>query len=678
MLVDGEQYFDAFVRACERAERSILILAWDFDSRMSLRFDASNRAGETLGDFLNRLCAARPKLRIHILDWDFPLVYGTDREYSPIFGLEWKPHRHIDFRFDDTHPVAGSHHQKVVAIDDKLAFAGGLDLTNKRWDSPQHAPDDPRRTFHDKPYPPFHDAMIAVDDEAGRKLAELARSRWQAATGRTLKPVQTRGDPWPEELAVEIENVDVSISCTLPPTDGKEGVHHIEALYLDMIARARDYIYIENQYFTSDKVGKALLARLGDPGGPEIIVNTRLLSHGWLEENTMHVLRTRLVRELRAADKHGRFRAYYPHVEGLCEGTCLDLHSKVLIVDDEWMRIGSSNISNRSMGVDTECDVTVEARGRPDVAKAIRAYRDRLLAEHAGVEQEALERELESAGSIAAAVEKVGSPGRRMMKLEAPEIYEAMLAAAAIGDMEKPVALDALVKGFAPENASRSARRKPWIGIAAIAAVLVGLALLWRYTPLADIVTADNANRWAEALAEYWWAPALVVLAYIPAMFVMFPRWLITLAAVFAFGPREGFAIAMVGAVVSGTVGFFAGRMVSRDRIRRLAGPKMNRLNAFLQKRGLFAVTVVRLVPVAPFIVVNVVMGAMRVRVHHFMIGTFLGMLPGTLAATVLSDQISAMLGDPSRVNLGLVAAAVLAIATLAYGGHRWLNRTAA
>src|SRR5688572_19656703 len=82
MLVDGEEYFAAFVRAAERAERSITILAWDFDSRMVLRYDEANEPLETLGDFLNRLCRERPKLRVRILDWDFPVVYGTDREYS--------------------------------------------------------------------------------------------------------------------------------------------------------------------------------------------------------------------------------------------------------------------------------------------------------------------------------------------------------------------------------------------------------------------------------------------------------------------------------------------------------------------------------------------------------------------------------------------------------------------
>src|SRR6185295_4788796 len=137
--------------------------------------------------------------------------------------------------------------------------------------------------------------------------------------------------------------------------------------------------YIENQYFTSEKIGAALEKRLGDPDGPEILLVTRLLSHGRVEEPTMHVLRNRLVRNLRAADQHGKFHAFYPHVEGLCEGTCLDLHSKVMIVDDQWLRIGSSNISNRSMGVDTECDVVVEAQGDEAVRAKIHAFRNQLV-----------------------------------------------------------------------------------------------------------------------------------------------------------------------------------------------------------------------------------------------------------------------------------------------------------
>ena len=135
-----------------------------------------------------------------------------------------------------------------------------------------------------------------------------------------------------------------AVSCTFPAVEPHPGAQEVEALYLDLIARARHCIYIENQYFTARRIGEALLARLAEPEGPEIVVVSRLLSHGWLEEHTMHVLRTELVRRLHAADTRGRFRIYYPHVPGLAQGTCVDVHSKMMVVDDQWLRIGSANL----------------------------------------------------------------------------------------------------------------------------------------------------------------------------------------------------------------------------------------------------------------------------------------------------------------------------------------------
>src|SRR6185436_7414198 len=143
-----------------------------------------------------------------------------------------------------------------------------------------------------------------------------------------------------------------------------------------MIAAARDTLYIENQYFTAPRLSAALEKRLAEPNGPEIVLVLRLLSHGWLEEHTMHVLRSRLIQRLQRADRYGRFKAYYPHVPGLPDGSCVDVHSKLMIVDDRVLRIGSSNLCNRSMSIDSECDVTMEARGRPQVAAAIRNFRE--------------------------------------------------------------------------------------------------------------------------------------------------------------------------------------------------------------------------------------------------------------------------------------------------------------
>ena len=675
-IVDAENYFAHFAAAAEKAERSILILAWDFDSRTVLRHDSGSPL--LLGDFLNGLAKRNRQLHIRILDWDYPMVFGTDREVPPTLGLSWKPHARVDFRFDDTHPVAGSHHQKIVVIDDRLAFSGGLDLTNKRWDTREHKAQDPRRVFDGSAYPPFHDVMIAVDGEAAQALANVARERWLLATGEPLKAVKSTHDPWPAELPVDVENSTAGISCTAPPVDNGPGIHHVERLYLDMIRAARDYIYIENQYFTSQAIGEALAARLREDTGPEIVVVTRLLSHGWLEEVTMSALRTRLVRRLRAADTHGRFHAFYPDVPGLCEGTCLDIHSKVMAVDDEWLRIGSANLSNRSMGMDSECDVTLEARGEERVKDAIRAFRDGLIAEYLATELETVSSAVRETGSMAAAIEKLNAGERTLKKLEAPALAPAQLAVAEVGDPGEPITLEKVVAKVAPEGQpvkKRPLRRIAYIG-GAILVAAIALALVWTHTPLAELVTRDNAMSLADRFAGQWWAPLVVIAAYTPASLIMFPRWIITMTAVLAFGPWQGFACAMTGAIIAGVATFLPGRLVGRDTVRRLAGPRFKGVTTFMQQRGLLAVVLVRLAPIAPFPVVNLVMGAMRVKLWHFVVGTFIGMLPGMLAATVLSDQLAAALEDPARVNGWLIGAAVLLLCTLAYFGQRMLRRT--
>jgi phospholipase D1/2 len=669
-IVDAEDYFRVFMQAAQRAQCAITLLGWDFDSRTPLAIGADGKP-ILLGEFLDRLARRNRSLRIRILDWDFPTVFGTDRE--PVRA--WKPHRRIDFRLDDTHPVGGSHHQKIVLIDDRLAFSGGLDLTNKRWDTREHKAEDPRRVFLKDPYPPFHDVMIAVDGAAAEALARVARERWRNATGETLKPVKVKSDPWPEELAVDIADCELAISCTAPLGEDSPGVRHVQALYLDMIERARDYIYLENQYFTSERIGAALKASLARPEGPEIVVVTRLLSHGWLEEITMTTLRTKLVNELRAADLHGRFHVFYSDVPGLCEGTCLDIHSKVAVVDDEWLRIGSANLSNRSMGMDTECDVTVEAKGEARVKQAIRKFRDELIAEHAGASSGDVAAAIERCGSAAAGIATLGSETRSLKKLECPDPPEAKVAIAKVGDPEEPI-FEGIVKGAVPLAAAGGfpLRRLLYI-LGGVLALAIALALAWTHTPLKDFVTRDNAMSIAGAFAGLWWAPLVVIAAYTPASFIMFPRWLITMTAVLAFGPYQGFVYAMSGVILAGIATFLPGKLVDRERVRRFAGPKLRQVTQFMEQRGLLAVTLVRLVPIAPFPVVNAVMGAMRVKLWQFVAGTFLGMLPGMIAATVLSDQLAAALEEPARVNPWMIAAALGGLAGLAFFGQRMLRR---
>jgi phospholipase D1/2 len=687
-LIDADAYFKAFVAAAEQAQRSILIAGWDFHSRTRLLCDEGSRNCELeLGDFLNRLAKERRDLQVHILIWDYPMIFGLDREWAPLSGFGWRPHRRVHFRYDNTHPISGSHHQKLVVVDDAVAFCGGIDLTCRRWDTCAHAADDARRVVQGTPYPPFHDLAMAVDGAAARALGDLVRERWRRATGETLEPVvaargrswrrlgrkQAPNARWPEGVTPNVRDVEVAISRTEPAANGSGGVREVETLYVDMIAAARDSIYIENQYFTADKVGEALERRLGEEDGPEVIVVLRELSHGWLEELTMQTLRTRLIAKLRAADRFDHLRVFYPYIAGLRPGTCIDVHSKMMIVDDDFVRIGSANIANRSMGFDTECDLTIHAQ-REDVRNAIRDLRSALLAEHLGCEPEEVQRAVGRKASLRLAIDELARDDRTLKPVTiAEEVSPAVLDVISVADPEQPVALQTLVEMFSPDVEPRKRKSRGWMKFAAAIAVVAALTAMWRFTPLAHWFEPDRVTTWARSFGDQWWAPLIVLAAYTPASFVMFPRPVITLFAVVAFGPWLGFVYALAGIEIAAWLTYVLGMLLRRDTVRRVAGSNLNRIIEMMRRRGLIAMTALRLVPLAPFIVEGIVAGAVRIKLWHFMVGTAIGMLPGTLAATILSEQLQAALEDPSEVNYWLIGAAVLIVALATWFVRRWL-----
>jgi len=677
-LIDADAYFKAFVAAARKAQRSILIVGWDFHSRTRLLCKDERGRELELGKFLNDLVKRRRGLQVHILIWDYPMIFGLDREWAPSYGFGWKPRRRVHFRYDNTQPVGGSHHQKIVVIDDAIAFCGGIDLTCKRWDTCDHAPDNQDRVVQGTPYPPFHDLAMAVDGDAAKALGDLVRERWRRASDETLAPAHVRGDAWPDDLRPDIEReVPVAISRSEPECDGRPGVREVEQMYLDMIAAAKRSIYIENQYFTADKIGQALADRLAEPDGPEIIVVLRQLSHGWLEELTMQNLRTRLIAKLKSADRYGRLRVFYPYIDGLKDGTCIDVHAKMMIVDDEVVRIGSANLANRSMGLDTECDLTIAAAGREDVRSAIAQLRCKLLGEHLGFEPDEVQRALETQGSLRAAIEALQRPERTLKPLnDVVEIPEAVLNMASVADPEKPVAFSTLTTIF--NSDVRSDRRGPaWGKIVAIVAAVAALTALWKLTPLAELLEANRITSWARRFGDQWWAPLVTIAAYTPAAVTMFPRPLITLFAVVAFGPWLGFLYAMTGIELSAWLTFVAGKRLDREAVRRVAGAKLNDIIQVLRRRGLVAITALRLVPLAPFAVEGVVAGAIRMKLWPFMLGTAIGILPGTLTSTVFGDQLQAAMEDPAKVNYWLIGAALALLGAATWFVRRWLVTSA-
>jgi len=446
LLVDGEAYFRAFAHAALRATRSIVVVAWDFHSHTRLHL---NEPGipDLLGEFLNFLLRRNRRLRIFVLAWDYPVVFGRGREPPAGSDGGWQPHRRISFHYDSTRALGAAHHQKIVVIDGAVAFCGGIDLTLGRWDTTLHSSADPRRTNVGEtvPYGPVHDVMLAVDSGAARALQSVASERWRQATGRALPTAYATGDPWPASLFPMFSDVDVALARTVPAGRSEPAVTEVETLYLDLIAAARRYIYIENQYFTSRVLGDALAARLAEP---EVVVVLKLASTGWLEAPTMSALRTVLLRKLQDADSHGRFHAWYPYTPG--ESDC-DVHSKLMIVDDEWLRVGSANFANRSMGLDTECDLVLEARGDSATRTAIASVRNALLSEHLGAARTDVQNAYAVTGSLGETIASVSTQdGRSLRRFERLDEPSPALVALANGvaDPGRPLSMGELIAGL--------------------------------------------------------------------------------------------------------------------------------------------------------------------------------------------------------------------------------------
>jgi phosphatidylserine/phosphatidylglycerophosphate/cardiolipin synthase-like enzyme len=429
-IIDAADYFHRAKTAMLKAQRRIVLVGWDFDTRM--RFEPGDKTlpgPNRLGAFLRWLLRDRPNLEIYLLKWNMSMVtefQAVWRGMTPVIVQNWLSSKRVQFAIDRAHPVGSVQHQKIMVIDDALAFCGGIDMTVDRWDTSEHVHDsDLRRAPNGRRYSPRHDVAAAVDGSAARALAEQARHRWQAATDKSLAPVKEEHVVWPDDLEPTMRDVDVGIARTSPTATTGSAVREVEALNLAAIAAARHAIYLENQYLASRKIAEALADRLRDSEGPEIVIVLPRKSESRLEEVAMDGARFNLLRLLWAADDHGRLGVYWPVTDG---GEPIYVHSKVLVMDDRLLRIGTSNINNRSMGFDSECDLAVEANPaipRHDtVRRAILSLRNRLVCEHLGVPVDEFQHVMNRCGSFLQAIEALRGQGKTMRRFESETVAD--------------------------------------------------------------------------------------------------------------------------------------------------------------------------------------------------------------------------------------------------------------
>jgi phospholipase D1/2 len=221
----------------------------------------------------------------------------------------------------------------------------------------------------------------------------------------------------------------------------------------------------------------------------------------------------------------------------------------------------------------------------------------------------------------------------------------------------------------------RRARGPAWGKLGLIAAAIALAAAAWRWTPLAEIVTAENILDFTRAVRERWWAPLVMIGAYTAGAFVMFPRPLLTLVSVVTFGVWLGLAYSTSGVLLAALVTYYAGRLMKRRTVRQVAGEGVDEVSKPLKRHGVAAVFAANMMPTPPFAVQNIIAGAIRIRLWEFMLGTFLALLPGILAWTVFGDQVSAALEDTGKVSYWLIGAALVLLAAFIYLSRRWLSK---
>jgi phospholipase D1/2 len=395
VIVDARSYYRAFYAAALRAEQYLFVAGWQFDSEVALLRGSEAQGAPlpvTFLPFLNALCARRPELKIYLLAWDFSLVYALEREWLQRIRFDAGTSAALRFEFD-THPLPrGSHHQKFVVVDGQVGFVGGMDICDARWDDRGHLPGDPLRVnVAGEPCRANHEVQSAVVGDAARALAELFCARWQSACGEELAlPPQAQAPASRFDLAaltggdlLPLAARDVWISRTSPASDGSP-VCEIRSAYSEALRAAQHLVYVETQYFTSRTITRALLERFRDRSLPKLTVAVVLprgadstkehFALGEAQSSVLGVLE-------QAARDEGHELAFFCSVQG--DENATFIHSKVVVVDDDFLAIGSANLTERSMSVDSELALIWRSNGDAALASDIGRVRASLLAEHA-------------------------------------------------------------------------------------------------------------------------------------------------------------------------------------------------------------------------------------------------------------------------------------------------------
>ncbi len=215
-------------------------------------------------------------------------------------------------------------------------------------------------------------------------------------------------------------------------------------------------------------------------------------------------------------------------------------------------------------------------------------------------------------------------------------------------------------------------RKRKWLFAGGILLVVLGLAGMWRFTPLRHYADQESLSRLIAFIRDQWWTFLAVIPAYLVANSLLFPNMVLNGAIILTLGGFSGWVCAIAGSLTAASFFFFLGRRLGNGKLGFMKGKRFGKARKFLRKGGISAVIGVRMIPIAPYAVVNIAAGSIDLRFRDYLIGTFIAHLPGTVILAIFGERLETAITDPSGKNIAILLAVTMLGIALIWGVKRY------
>lgn len=670
-LIDADNFYTALYHAIVAAKHCMFVVGWDADSRIPLlRGEAAEKCSTPtiFSELIAWKAEQNPDFRVYILRWDSSFAFMQIREPWALEVWEEATPENVYIHLDDTIPMGGSQHQKVIVVDDVLAFSGGMDVSTNRWDTRDHLPDNPLRNGPRGEFVPLHDVQSMLAGPVVGLYSELVRWRWNRSApneciGRRQVELNSGElpDVWPQQFEPLFYDIPCAPARTIPEMDDHPAINEVQEMYLSLIASAEEFIYIENQFTTRIDIAEALNRRLKECADLKVLIVSSEAPKNVFECEGYWSGRIDFKRVLEEGIAPGRVQMSCSVNHG-ADGTRTSkrFHSKVMCIDDQFAVIGSSNISNRSMSLDTELD-TIFAAKTDSHRQAIALFRNDLIAEHCGKSIAQVHEAVNSDHALEALSDGDVKGGYRLEEVNDEKFTDKSWQPLFnnLSDPEEPLVPSVQGLDGKAHIVTNPKRRTILVSLGILVVALVAGGIYWLSQEI-TWMNPDHVEQMLEDSQGTWWALPLVCLLYVIGGYLFFPVTVLSLAVAAVFGPLWGPLYGICGALMSAAALFVTGRFFGDRGLRTFAGPKFKAIDEKVKDSGVVGIAAIRLIPVAPYSLVNLVAGVSTISLTTFLAGTFLGMFPPMIAKGLVGDSLTQIFLNPSWQSISYLLGGIL------------------